>query len=1372
VEFRILGPLEVLQGDQTVVLAGRRERALLALLLLSANRVVSSERLAEDLWAGSPPEGATQTLRVYVSRLRRSLGEPGEVMVVTQPPGYLLRVEPEAVDAGRFEALVARARAEAAEGRHGEAAGTLREALALWRGPALADLADAPFARAETARLEEARLAALEERVEADLACGRHREVVSELDGLTRTHPLRERLWALRMLALYRSGRQADALRAYQDLRGVLGEELGLEPSAPLRRLESVILRQEPDLDWPTAPAVPHPEAPAAPAPGVATFLFTDLVGSTELLARLGDDAAEELRRTHFALLRRTVAEAGGQEVKSLGDGLMVTFASPLAALGCAVAIQRAIAEHNAGHPDPGLVVRVGLHAGEPVRAEDDYFGTTVVVARRLCDLARGGQILASELLAGLVSSRGGFRFHPLGRLALKGLPDPVPAVDVDWRPGVALPTLAPGVAEPPPPIPLPGLLTGAGRVFVDRESELDRLRVGWKEARAGRRRVLLVGGEPGVGKSRLAAALAGEVGAAGAVVLAGRCDEDLGVPYQPFVEAFRHLVDHTPDPHLVPRLGRFGGELIRLVPELAERIPGLPPPLRSDPETERYRFFDAVAAWVSATSSDAPVLLVLDDLQWAAKPTLLLLRHVVRSPASMRLLVVGTYRDTELGPANPLSELLADLRRDGAVERLSLSGLDEAGVLAVMERAAGHDLDEEEREVAHAVHQETEGNPFFVWEVLRHLAETGAVVRREGRWVTERPVAELGIPEGVRDVVGRRLSRLSEGANRMLAAGAVAGTEFDLPVLQAATGVGEETLLSAVEEAVGARLVTEAPGGASRYRFAHALVRATLYDGLSAARRTMLHRRLVEAIESIHDARLDDYLPALAHHCARGAAPGSQEMVKAVAYATRAGDRALAQLAHDEAVVWYRQARELLDASGPSVDEVRRCELLISLGEAQRRAGDPGYRETLLAAAHQAQELEDPVRLARAALANSRGVFSLASEVDADRVTVLEAAIQALGSRDAGLRARLLITLAAELEFSANLEQRRRLTTEALAEARRLGDPHTLGYVLATGYFPTVALLDVDLLEDNATQLVAVGEQLGDPALRFWGAGWGCVTGVIVGDLPAARRQVDAALRLAEELGQPFMRWTAMFANANLSLIAGRLSEAEALAQAAFDVAQAAGLPDAFRNYGGQLFWIRYEQGRLEELLPLLGRAVQRQGPFTLARAAFCLALCDLDRPEEARPVFAELTATGFALPLGSTFLYGMAMLAEVSARLGDAETAPLLLALLAPHHALVATSGGGSSGPVAHYLGLLATTLGRHDAAEAHFEEAARIEDRMGAPAWLARTRLEWARMLLVRRQPGDDARARDLLGQALTTARELGLGNVERRAAALLR
>ena len=354
-EFRVLGPLEVLDDSGVpVILRSSRERAVLALLLLSPNRVVSSERLADDLWGDRPPESAAHALQVNISRLRKALRDAGaEDVLVTRSPGYLVEVDPDAVDAARFEALLARSREESARGDHANAAATLREALGLWRGPALADVADAPLARAEAARLEEARLTALEERLDADLACGRHGELVAELDALTRAHPLRERLWGQRMVALYRSGRQADALRAYQDLRTVLGDELGLDPSSTLQRLEGAILRQEPELDWqPRAAAEPprHPSpAGAVPAAGVVTFLFTDLVGSTELLDTLGDDAAETLRRTYFSLLRRAVSEAGGDEVKNLGDGLMVVFSSPMDALRCATDIQEAIARSQPG---------------------------------------------------------------------------------------------------------------------------------------------------------------------------------------------------------------------------------------------------------------------------------------------------------------------------------------------------------------------------------------------------------------------------------------------------------------------------------------------------------------------------------------------------------------------------------------------------------------------------------------------------------------------------------------------------------------------------------------------------------------------------------------------------------------------------------------------------------------------------------------------------------------------------------------------------------------------------------------------------------------------------------------------------------------
>jgi class 3 adenylate cyclase len=291
----------------------------------------------------------------------------------------------------------------------------------------LADVADVPAARTEAARLDEARLAALEDRIEADLSCGRHRELTAELEALTREYPFRENLWAQRIVALYRTGRQADALRAFQQLRQTLGEQLGIEPSEGLRQLETAVLRHDPQLDWRPAdrPARSESEGPKNAAGGVVTFLFTDVVGSTELLGELGEEAAERLRQSHFGALRAAIDAYGGDEVKSLGDGLMVVFSSPLAALRTAVAMQQAATEGAAGIRP--LRVRIGLHVGEPMRAEDDYYGTPVVVAKRLCDQAMPGQILASGLVCDLVGRRGGrgFGFRHLGALALKGLSDP-----------------------------------------------------------------------------------------------------------------------------------------------------------------------------------------------------------------------------------------------------------------------------------------------------------------------------------------------------------------------------------------------------------------------------------------------------------------------------------------------------------------------------------------------------------------------------------------------------------------------------------------------------------------------------------------------------------------------------------------------------------------------------------------------------------------------------------------------------------------------------------------------------------------------------------------------------------------------------------
>jgi class 3 adenylate cyclase/tetratricopeptide (TPR) repeat protein len=1084
--------------------------------------------------------------------------------------------------------------------------------------------------------------------------------------------------------------------------------------------------------------------------------LFTDLVGSTEWLYRLGESAYEGLRRAHFDALRHDIERAAGEVVKGLGDGVLAVFGSAAAALDCAVAVQQtADLQARTGVP---LAVRVGIAFGDVTFDEGDVYGTAVIEAARLVAVASGGQILTTAMVRAVAGGRCTATCTDLGALALKGLPEPVDACEVSWEP---LPT---------PSVPLPDLLSRTGRIFVGRDQEMELLEQSWDESAGGNLRGVLIAGEPGVGKSRLAAQLATRVHSQGATVLGGRCDEDLGVPYQPFLEALRHIIDHTPNQGLTRVLGRFGGELTRLVPELCRVLPDLPDPLRSDPETERYRLFDAVAAWLAASSADGPVLLVLDDLQWAAKPTLLLLRHILRSGEPMRLLVLATYRDTEVGRAHPLSDFLSETRRMDSVQRLSLSGLAEPAVAVFLERLAGHQLDGDGDVLARAVHRETEGNPLFVREMVRHLIEIGAIRRVEGRWTAVPSVEKLGIPEGLRDVIGRRLSRQSETANQALALAAVAGEEFELPLVQRAGGMDEEVLLSALDEAVSARLVTEVPGPVPRYRFSHAMVRTTLYEELSAGRRVVLHRRVAEAIESLHARHLDDYLPALAHHYARAAAPRA-ETAKAVTYTQRAGDRALAQLANDEAVTYYRQALEMIDTvEGEPVDP-RRLDLLIALGEAQRRAGDADHRETLLEAARVAIERGDSTALARAALANNRGFFSAASRVDADRLRVLDAAVEAAPPGDSGTRARLLANLAGELVFSTENDRRDRLAGEALAIARRLDDAPTLGHVLAHR-IPTLLQTAPDELFACVDELAAVGARVRDPVLAFLSTWWGAISALTVTDAEDAARRLDSAASVATDLRQPFFQWAVGFVRSHLNRVAGHLSLAEAQALEAFEVGRSAGIPDAFRVLGANLFWIRYDQGRLSEVVDALARATARENPEPLASAAFAVALCELDRHPEAQQVIDSLAPGRFsALPAASVWLFSLTLVAAASASVRDEERASILYERLGPWGGLVAQAGAGSTGTVDHHLGLLSSVLGRHQEADDHFADAARINQRIGAPTWQARTHLEWARVLLARRQLGDAARARALLRQALASARELGLGAVDRQAVALL-
>ncbi|HEV8627442.1 MAG TPA: AAA family ATPase, partial [Acidimicrobiia bacterium] len=702
-------------------------------------------------------------------------------------------------------------------------------------------------------------------------------------------------------------------------------------------------------------------------ATALVAMLFTDLVGSTEAASRLGEEAAEEFRQTHFALLREGIRDHGGTEVKNLGDGLMVAFAAASDAVACAVAMQQALARHNRRGGE-AMAIRVGVAVGEATEEDGDYFGTPVIEASRLCSQAEGGEILVTEMAQMLAGSRGGHEFLALGPMELKGLPAPVPVHRVRWETWTG---------DAPP---LPARL-GVERLapFVGRAAERDVLERAWKQAEQGGLRVVLVAGEPGIGKTRLATEIGLHAHRQGGVVLLGRCDEDLAVPYQPFVEALRHLVAVCPEEVLAAGLAERGGELTRLLPELSRRVPGLPPPQTADADTERYLLFSAVAELLQSVAQWRRVLLVLDDLHWATKATLLLLKHLIRAGEPMSLLIVGTYRDSDIGRGHPLTDVLAELRRESTVERLGMRGLSDDEAVAMMTSLAGHDLDGPELALAHAVHAEADGSPLFIRELLRHFSELGELRQEGDRWTFRGELA--AIPDSVREVIGQRLSRLPEPVDRLLALASVIGPEFDVAVLSPLADLDRSVVLDALAEARQAALVREVQDAPGLFTFAHGVIRHTLYQELGPARQVELHRRVAETLESLGGG--DAYLTELARHWV-AATPQTRlpahDVTKAARYAEQAGRQAMASLAYEEAALAFEGA---LRAARQLDDDRLVGEVSILLGEAQRCAGDPAHRETLLDAGRLALRRGEADQAARAALANQRGVFSRMGAVD-----------------------------------------------------------------------------------------------------------------------------------------------------------------------------------------------------------------------------------------------------------------------------------------------------------------------------------------------------------------------------------------------------
>ena len=771
------------------------------------------------------------------------------------------------------------------------------------------------------------------------------------------------------------------------------------------------------------------------------------------------------------------------------------------------------------------------------------------------------------------------------------------------------------------------------------------------------------------------------------------------------------------------------------------------------DAETARFRLFDAVAAFLRNAGAGQPLMLVLDDLHAADAPSILLLRFAARELGDARVLVLGAYRDIELDRGHPLAVALGELSREPATRHVPLSGLDEAGVARLVQEITG--VMPREGVVA-AVHRCTEGNPLFVGEAARLLAAEG---RLEG--AADPAELRLAIPEGIRAVIGRRVACLPERCGRVLGLTSVFGREFSLPPLERLCGISAGELLDVLDDGIAAGLVAAVPGAPGRLRFTHALIRDTLYEGIPAGQRLRLHQSAGEALEAFYQQDLDPHLAELAHHFFEAAAGGGAG--KAVGYAERAGRRALALLAYEEAARLFKMALAALSLARPPGEDQARCRLLLALGDALTRMGErQAAREELLRAAGIARRYRMAEELGQAALAYAGYTFERGAS-DRQVIPLLQEARAMLTEKQGAgpVRARVLAHLAVALRDQPDRGPRDALSREAVALARASGDPPTLAYTLACRVNALMGPGDPQGRLAIAEELRALARAMQDTQLEQVGEHHRAMVFLETGRMGEYREALDAAERLAAEVRQPARHCMVSVVKASLALLEGRFADAEALVKLALRFGGSSVPWDAVIFSRVQRFALRLEDGRLAEMEPAIRRSVEEFPTRPLFRCLLARLLTELGDEDGARSVFEQLAAGRFAgIPVNNDLLLSLSHLAEVAWFLRDADRGAVLHGLLLPYRGLVVDTLETSTGAADRYLGLAALTAGDLETAELHLRDALHLNASIGAQPWAARTQADLASLLSARDQPGDRERAVELLEAALGTARRLGM------------
>lgn len=1140
--LRALGPCSLEVGGRPVGIGGPRSRSVLLRLALAGGRMVTADQLVEALWGDEAPDSALSTLYGYLSRLRTALGDAERLR--REGPGYVLDLATDEVDIRRFEALVdaAEARRDAPE----EALRLVEEAMGLWRGTALVDVGDTEWARPSAVRLEERRLQAHEVRIDALLALGRHAAAVSEIGALVADHPLRERFTAQLMTALYRCGRQADALRAYERARRTLVEDAGLDPSSALSELAAAILAQDPDLLGPGAPG----PAAVAPAPG-------------------------------------------------------------------------------------------GAATGEV----------------------------------------------PEGR-----------------------PRLPPAVRR------------HAQRPFVGRSDAVAAIRPVWDDVVAGHRCVVVIEGEAGVGKSRLAAHVAAELEDEAMVVLWGRSAEESILPYGPVVEALRTVVEDIPS-HLREQVLGRRPQLSGLLPFVEAAGPGMPGEGESDTDgAERYRLFEAVSDLFEFESRPRPIILVLDDLQWADAPTLRMVQHVVQHQRPGRLLVLATVR-LPIADNVALETFFGDLQRDRRLHRITLGGLAPAEVGELL-AATGH---EASPELVDDIVATTHGNPFFVTELAEH-GERGSV------------------PDSVRDVIASRLATIGPEASQVLAIAAVAGAGVPFHVLAQTSGLGADAVIEALEAAHAAGLLAEEDVAGTPV-FRHALVRQVVAERLSAMRRRRIHLEVAEAYATTGGRDLD-----VAHHLLE--AGSLVPPARAAAAAEAAAREALGVFAYETTVTWATRALALVGNADPAT----RCRALVSLAGAQRALGDREAARTSAAeATGAARAAGDPGLLAATAEAVVLARAGLGFDFGTASIELRELIAEALH----GLTGTEPPPPADgdPIEGGPGL---RWLPVEAIARAEARGH-HAL---VATAHVAVrMSIWRVDTLAQRLETdrlAVAAAERSGQSSMLLNALLYLATDLTEAGHVVEAGAVLERLRGLAAQVRQPAYDAFVDFFDAQLALTRGEYARSAELADRGLKVGHLSHGVNAELAWAGQIFIRAWDQGDIGGLIGMLEQAAASAPGTRIFPVARGLALLAAGRPDEVRAELDHLVQhCWLEANRDSLWLATAGLLAEIARELDHVATARTVLDQVLPYRGRVAITGIGraSLGPVDRFVGVAATTLGDDELAVDALRAAVATARLTGAVAHEARALDDLARVLAA--TAPDEAAEVAARARALATPIGLALG-----------